>query len=400
MKLYDIVVKDVIRRKKRVAYATLGVVIGIMTVVGILTISLSGQLKLQAQLEKYGPNLTVVPSINSQNIQLGNLTMGTLSVGENYIPEEKLSVIRQIADGNIKKALNIQQDDAIPIATLAPALYVNTAVKGTQMMIVGIHPEAEQKIRTWWKVGQGEFLAQSDEAIVGSQAAQLLGIKVGDTLDLAGSRSQVRITGILDETGANEDYQLFVNLETLQKAVKKEGMVSSINIRALCNACPVDFIADEINKEIPGVRAMAVKQVAATEMDMMDKINRFMLALAGITLAIGLFGVINTMMASVNERIKDIGIMRAVGASQKQITRIFIYEAIIIGLLGGVFGYLAGTILAYMIGPIIFDGTPISFVVQYIPVSLVLATLISVGATLYPAYRATKIKVADSFRAL
>jgi len=210
----------------------------------------------------------------------------------------------------------------------------------------------------------------------------------------------VRITGILDETGANEDYQLFVNLETLQKAVKKEGMVSSINIRALCNACPVDFIADEINKEIPGVRAMAVKQVAATEMDMMDKINRFMLALAGITLAIGLFGVINTMMASVNERIKDIGIMRAVGASQKQITRIFIYEAIIIGLLGGVFGYLAGTILAYMIGPIIFDGTPISFVVQYIPVSLVLATLISVGATLYPAYRATKIKVADSFRAL
>jgi len=195
MKLYDIVVKDVIRRKKRVAYATLGVVIGIMTVVGILTISLSGQLKLQAQLEKYGPNLTVVPSINSQNIQLGNLTMGTLSVGENYIPEEKLSVIRQIADGNIKKALNIQQDDAIPIATLAPALYVNTAVKGTQMMIVGIHPEAEQKIRTWWKVGQGEFLAQSDEAIVGSQAAQLLGIKVGDTLDLAGSQSQGSIAG-------------------------------------------------------------------------------------------------------------------------------------------------------------------------------------------------------------
>jgi putative ABC transport system permease protein len=399
VKLYNIVVKDVLRRKKRVAYATLGVVIGIMTVVGILTVSLAGQTKLVAQLEKYGPNLSVVPAINSQNIQLGNITMGTLSVGENYIPEERLSQIQKIADGSIRDALKLA-DDGIPIATIAPTLYVNTTVKGTTMMVVGIHPEAEWKIRTWWNMRKGEFLERTDQAVIGSQAAQLLGIKVGDTIDLDGSQAQVQVSGILDETGANEDYQLFVTLEKLQKAVKKEGLVSSINIRALCNACPVEYIADEINKEIPGVRAVAVKQVAATELEMQQKIGKFMLALAGITLAIGLFGVINTMMASVNERIKDIGIMRAVGASQKQITRIFIYEAVIIGLFGGVFGYLAGTLLAYGIGPIIFEGTPISFVAQYIPVSLVLATLISVLATLYPAYRATKIKVADSFRAL
>ena len=399
MKLYQIVIKDVLRRKKRVAFATLGVVIGIMTVVGILTISQAGQSKLVAQLEKYGPNLTVVPSINSQNIQLGNITMGTLSVGENYIQEEKLIEIRRIADTMIMEALKIT-DDGIPIATLAPALYGNTTVKGTSLMVVGIEPAEEEKVRTWWSIREGEYLSQMDEALIGSQAAQLLDIKIGDTIALYGSEEQVHVTGILDETGASEDYQLFVVMGTLQKAMHKEGMVSLVNIRALCNACPVDFIADDINAVVPGVRAVAVKQVAATEMDMMEKINNFMLALAGITLIIGLFGVINTMMASVNERIKDIGIMRATGASQKQIIKIFIYEAIIIGIFGGIAGYIAGTILAYGIGPIIFEGTPISLVPQYIPVSLALATIISIVATLYPAYRATRIKVADSFRAV
>lgn len=145
---------------------------------------------------------------------------------------------------------------------------------------------------------------------------------------------------------------------------------------------------------------MAVKQVAATEMGMMEKTNKFMLALAGVTLIVGGFGVVNTMMTSIHERIKDFGIMRAVGASRKQIIKTLIYEAIIIGIAGGILGYGAGTLLAYAIGPLIFEGTTINYVPQYLPLSLVLAMSIAIIATLYPAFRATKIRVADSFRSL
>jgi len=67
---------------------------------------------------------------------------------------------------------------------------------------------------------------------------------------------------------------------------------------------------------------------------------------------------------------------------------------------GGIFGYVVGTLLAYAVGPLIFEGTAISYVPQYLPLSLVLATLIAIIATVYPAFRATKIKVADSFRSL
>ena len=396
MKLYRIVLKDIVRRKKRVLFAALGVAIGTMTVVGILTIALAGQAKIYNQLEKYGPNLAVMPAINNVDTQLGDLSLGTLAVGENYIPQEKLPEIRQIADGEIKAALGITDEGNI--ATLAPKLYVNTEVKGTSMMVVGVEPEEESKIKTWWKIEEGKYLEGTDQALVGAVAAKLLTLNTGDTVELNGSA--VTVAGILEETGSNDDYQIFVPLETLQKAYGKEGLVSSIDIRALCNACPVEIIANAINQNITGVRAIAVKQVAEAEMGVMGRMNRFMYALGGITLVVGLFGVVNTMMSSVNERIKDIGIMRAVGASRNQIMRVFIYEAIVIGIVGGIFGYMAGTILAYIIGPIILQGTNIDFVLKYLPLSLALAILVAVIATLYPAFRATRVRVADSFRSL
>jgi len=396
VKLYRIVLKDIVRRKKRVLFAALGVAIGTMTVVGVLTIALAGQAKIYNELEKYGPNLAVMPAISSVDTHLGDLSLGTLAVGENYIPEEKLPQIRQIADGEIKKALGITDEGNI--ATLAPKLYINTGVKGTSMMVVGVEPEEEIKIMTWWKIQEGKYLEGSDEALVGALAAKLLALNIGDTVDFNGST--VTVTGILEETGSNDDYQIFVPLQTLQQAYGKEGLVSSIDIRALCNACPVEIIAGAINQNIPGVRAIAVKQVAEAEMGVIGRMNKFMLALGGITLAVGLFGVVNTMMSSVNERIKDIGIMRAVGASRNQIMRVFIYEAIVIGIVGGIFGYVAGTLLAYVIGPIIFAGTDISFVLQYLPLSLALAIFVAIIATMYPALRATRIRVADSFRSL
>ncbi len=396
MKLYRIVLKDMARRKKRVLFAALGVAIGTMTVVGVLTIALAGQARIYNELEKYGANLAVTPAINNVDTHLGDLSLGTLAVGENYIPEATLPQIRQITDGEIRKARGIT--DQGDIATIAPELYINTEVKGSSVMVVGVEPDAESKIKTWWNVQEGKYLEGTDQALVGAVAAKLLTLNTGDTVDLNGNA--VTVTGILGETGSNDDYQIFVPLETLQKAYGKESLVSSVNIRALCNACPVEIIANAINQNITGVRAIAVKQVAEAEMGIMGRMNKFMWALGGITLAVGLFGVVNTMMSSVNERIKDIGIMRAAGASRNQIMRVFIYEAVIIGIVGGILGYLAGTLLAYIVGPLVFQGININFVLQYLPLSLALAILVAAIATVYPALRATRIRVADSFRSL
>jgi len=396
MKLYQLVVKDIMRRKKRVLYASLGVVIGITTIIAVLTIALAGQTNIYGQLEKYGANLMVMPAISDIDIGLGGLSLGTLSVGENYISEDKLPEIRQIADGKIREALGIEDEGNI--VTIAPKLYVNTKINGKSVIVVGIAPQEERLVKTWWKVSQGKYLEAPDEALVGAVAAELLKLNVGDAITL--NVGEATITGILEETGSNEDYQIFVPLETVQKAFDKEGLVSSIDIRALCNACPTSDIASAINENMAGVRAIAVKQIAETEMGMLEKVSRFLFALAAITLAVGCFGVVNTMTTSVHERIKDIGIMKAVGASRNQVMKIFFYEAIIIGVAGGLLGYVTGTLLAYIVGPLIFGGVAISYAPQYFLPSLALAALIAVIASVYPAFRASRIKVADSFRSL
>lgn len=396
MKLYQIVAKDIIRRKKRILYAALGVVIGTMTVIGVLNIAKAGETKIYGQLEKYGANLTIIPAINSIDTKIGNLSLGTLSVGENYISEANLPRIRQITDGLIREALSLT--DPNDIATIAPTLYVSADVRGVTLIVAGVDPESQRDIKSWWEIREGAYFAGEDEAVVGGLTAEMLKLKVGDEIDFNGST--VVVAGILKETGANDDYYVYVPLKTAQTAFDKVGLVSSVDVRALCNGCPVELIAKDLNLNIPGIKAVAVQQIANTEMDMVRKVNNLMLALAGITLLIGIFGVVNTMMSSVHERTKDIGIMRAVGASRRQIIRVFIYEALVIGVIGGVLGYLAGTAMAFGIGPLIFDGATVHFLPVYLPVSLGLSVAIAIVATLYPAFNATKIKIADAFRSL
>jgi len=396
MRLYQIVVKDVTRRKKRMLYASLGVVIGVATIVAVLTIALAGETNIYGQLEKYGANLVVMPAISDIDVGLGGLSLGTLAVGENYISENQLPEIRQIADDKIRAALNIEDEG--DIATIAPRLYMGTEIKGTSVIVVGVDPQQERQLKTWWRIREGEYLEQADQALVGAMAADVLELNVGDKIALNGM--EVTIAGILEETGSDEDYEVFLGIETAQQAFDKEGLVSSIDVRALCSACPTSDIAGSINGNIPGVRAVAVKQIAETEMGMMQKVSKFLLALAGITLAVGCFGVVNTTLSSVHERIKDIGIMRAVGGSRNQIIKIFLYEAIIIGVAGGFLGYVVGTLLAYIVGPLIFDGVAVAYIPRYFFPALALATFIAVIATVYPAFRASRIKVADSFRSL
>jgi putative ABC transport system permease protein len=397
LKLYQVVLKDISRRKRRVLYAVLGVVIGTMTVTSILTVSAAGQARITAQLEKYGANLNVMPAVKTIDNGLGDLNLGTVNLGDNYISEDTLPLMRQIADAKIRDYIKTAPDTG-NLSTIAPKLFVNAEIKGTSVVAVGIDPGEQFKVNTWWLVAKGEYFTSADQALLGSMVATSLNLNVGDTVLLNGKT--LTVAGILADTGAGDDYQVFVPLPTLQDAFNKQGLISSVDIRALCNGCPVEIIADAFNQKITGVRAVAVKQIANSEMGMLDKINKFMLALAGVSLVVGGFGVFNTLLTSINERLKDIGIMRAVGASRGQIIKALLYEAIVLGVAGGLLGYAAGTLLAYAIGPLIFDGATISFVPIYLPLSIGVAMLIALLATLYPAIQATRVKVADSFRSL
>jgi len=396
MKIYQVVVRDTLRRRRRALFTALGVAIGVAAVVAVLTVANAGEKRIYGEIDKYGPNMMVTPAVNDMDLKLGDLRLGSLAVGNNYIAQDRVLEVRRIADGAIRESLGIQDQE--DIATIAPKLYVDTTVNGTSVMAVGFDPQQETAIRTWWEIAKGRYPEQQNEALLGERAASALGLDAGVSVSLNGE--EVVVVGILHETGSADDYQVFAPLATVQRAFGKEGLISSMDIRALCSACPVETIADSVNKSIPGVRAVAVQQIAESEMNLVMKVNRFMLVLAAITLVVGAFAVVSTMMSSVHERTKDIGIMKAVGASRGQIVRMFVYEAVAVGLMGGILGYLSGTLLSYVLGPLIFDSLEVSYAPQYILPALGLAVAVAIVASVYPAFRASQVRVAESLRAL
>ena len=396
MKIYQVVVRDTLRRRRRALFTALGVAIGVAAVVAVLTVARAGEKRIYSEIDKYGPNMMVTPAINDMDLKLGDLRLGSLAVGNNYIAQDRVSEVRQIADGAIREALGIQDQE--DIATIAPKLYVDTTVNETSIMVVGFDPQQERTIKSWWDISKGRYPEQPNEALLGDRASSALAVDAGDRIGINGE--ELTVVGVLQETGSADDYQVFAPLGTVQKAFGKEGLISSIDVRALCSACPVESIADSINKSIPGVRAVAVQQIAESEMNLVMKVNRFMLVLAAITLVVGALAVVSTMMSSVHERIKDIGIMKAVGASRGQIVRMFVYEAVAVGLLGGLLGYVSGTLLSYALGPLIFDGLAMSYAPQYFLPALGLAIAVAIVASVYPAFRASQVRVAESLRAL
>jgi len=239
-------------------------------------------------------------------------------------------------------------------------------------------------------------MSSHDSLVAGAIAARSLGLSADSTVRISGS--EYRVSGILSDSGSNDDYLLFVPLQTLQEASGKEGLVSTVDVRALCTGCPVEMIARALSADIPGIHAVAVRQVAEAELGMWHGMRTIVLVLASVTLLVGLFGVMNSMSAMVMERRKDIGIMRAVGASRRQIVSMFLYEALALGLLGGAAGYAAGLLLALGVGPLMLDGVGITPVFEYVPLAVGLAAGISMIAALHPALGAAAMKVADAVR--
>jgi len=394
VRLSTIVTRDMLRRKRRVFHAAIGVAIGIMTVVTTLTVAHAGEQHLHMELERYGPNLSVVPATGMLDLELGGLSMGSVTVGDNYIDEAVLPQIQEMADTAIREELGITETD--PIAIVAPRLYVPSTVGGRNVTVAGVLPPKERTIRSWWQVEDGRYLEGSDEVLVGAVAAASLDLASGAQIDVFGHGYTV--AGVLKESGSNDDYLLFVPLSTLQETSGKTGIVSTVDVRALCTACPVEMIADSLSSNVPGIHAVAVRQVAEAEMGVQERTRGLMLALAIVTLLVGLFGVANAMANMVMERRRDIGIMRAVGASRRQVVTMFLYESVVLGLLGGVVGYAAGLVLAVVLGPLALDGMPVAPAFQYVPLSLALAVAISMIATLHPALTAAGMRVADAVR--
>lgn len=382
MRTLTLVFKNLSRRKARSIMSSIGLILAIAVIVSTFTVSAAMQSQVGNEIDKYGPNIVVTPKTQSINVPYGNIIMGNVT-----IPESSVDEIRTIPN---KANINV----------LSPKLYNQVPYGNSTILLVGVFPENELKLKKWWNVTGS--LPQNDtyEILVGSALKTSLNLQVGSAFQVY--NSSFTVTGILDETGSVDDYSIFLPLHVAQSLLNLEGKVSEIDVGALCNNCPVEVIAQQIMDAVPDVKAMPVKQAIETRMQAVQQTANFSFLLASIILVVGVAGVTNTMLASVHERIKEIGVFMSLGADNNHLYKMFFSESIILGLVGGLIGTLIGVFSSLILGPLLI-GTAISFEelpLFSIPLAIGLSVSASVIAGLYPTWRVSKIDPVKALKAV
>lgn len=393
---------DAIRtRRMRSALTVLGILIGIAAVILTVGLGQGAQAQVASQINSLGSNLLIVSpgsATGSTGIRGGRGTATTLTTAD---------------------ALTLATPAVAPdIEAVAPVSSSSQAViaDGTNWTttIVGTSPSWLQvRART---VAQGRFFTQAEQnstariAVIGSTTAtQLFGARnpIGQTMTAGGL--QVTVIGVLGTAGStiggDQDDQVVMPLATYSSAFSSGTGVSSIYLQARSQDV-LSAAYQEANNALltshgdtaatSDFQVSSQASLVATATSTAHVLTVLLAGIAGISLLVGGIGVMNIMLVSVTERIREIGLRKALGATPRAILRQFLVEASLLGLVGGVLGLALGVVGTLVLPHFISQPVVISSAATV--GALFVSLIIGVGAGVYPASRAARLAPIDALR--
>ena len=385
MRLRDISINNLRRRKGKVFFLVFGLTIGITTVVSLISITRMMNDDISNKLDAFGANILIIPRSEDLALSYGGMSLGGVSIDVQSLRESDLPKIREI---EVRDNVN----------TVSPKLIGVVEIEGKRVPLMGVLFEEELRLKKWWKIRGARPKAQ-DEVLLGNETAVQLFKSAGDTLSI--NRRAVKVAGVLDETGSQDDFLIFADLKFVQDVMKKPGSLSLIDVSAFCNTCPIEEIVRQISKALPHAKVTAVKQTLETKMEALDHFRKFSIGISVIVLLIGGLIVFTNMMASVNERKREIGIFRAIGFRKSHVVRIIFLEALIVGMIAGTLGFVLGIAVTRVVGPVITGAKGVFAVDPILGIGAVLlSAIIGILSSAYPALHASKMDPTAALRSL
>ncbi len=385
MRLIDIVLKGLRRRKGRTLLLILGLAVGVATVVALMALTRTMRQAVAGRLDEYGANILIVPRSSDLSLSYGGITVASASYD---VGEMTLHDLKRI--GTIKNARNV--------SVIAPKLLGTVTLDGRRVLMAGVLFDDEIRLKRWWEV-RGEYPVTSDEALVGARLAEVLAIQPGEMLDVQGQI--VRVIGVLEENGSQDDDILFLDLSLAQRLMSKPGSINLVEVAALCTECPIEEMVKQISEVLPQARVTALRQAVTLRMETVGQLTRFAFAVSLVVIAIGALVVLTTMLGAVSERRQEIGLFRALGFRQAHIERVIVGEALVVSLVGGILGWVIGTGTAMLLRPSLSDLAAPVMLDPWLALGAVGGTLlVGLGGSLYPARRAARLDPTTALRSL
>lgn len=412
--------QSIARRPQRFAIAVLAVAMGVGMAVALASVSLVLGDRLSRTVRRYGANLVLTPKGADIPLEVAGADASSL-VDAGAIPESSLATLRRFRWRN-------------NILSVAPQLDAQGSVGTVRMKVIGTWfvrpvpggsgdraPDGMKSLAPWWNVTGQIPSDMGDEALVGRALVDRLNLAPSREFELtiAGVPRRLMLRGVLD-AGGLEDDQIYVPLAWLQTATGRAGQVDRVLVSALVlpgEAPPMPdpgrdlaayekwicrpfaaSVGREIESAMPGVTARPVAQLVRGEGRLVSRLNLLMLLLTGAALAAAVLGVMSTMVASVVDRTQEIALLRAIGATGAAVGRLFLAEALVVALVGGLLGVGIGFGLAQVVGRGAF-GTAVAPHPLLVPAGLALAALVCLLGAWVPLRRTAAIDPALALKA-
>lgn len=288
------------------------------------------------------------------------------------------------------------------VKTVSPVVLkgVSIEVKGEPRSVVlrMVDPKKEMKLKSW-ELTSGRWLLPEDTnaVVIGSKLADIIEKNIGDTLDI--EERKYRIVGIVEANSlslsSNIDSAIIMPLTMDTKFSEVLIQAESIN--------DVDNIVKSIKKNIPGVDILAGKELLTEKV--LWSLRLMPLAISGAALLVSFFMIITTLLTSVFERTREIGIIKSIGATNSHVVKIFMFESVIIGFLSSIIGILLvyGFNILFFIIWKWFVNPELEFTFFEIPhrvaiSGILLGTGVSLVAGVYPAFKAARLNIVEALR--
>lgn len=372
---FRMVSASLIRRRSRMLVALLAIAIGATILSGLVTIYFEVPRQLGAEFRNYGANMIFTPT------------------GDDFTQED------------MEEAVALIDEDDLVGAT--PFTYETVRIHDLPQVLAGTDMESLQATSPYWSI-EGEWASGSHELMVGAAIASNLGLSVGDVVTVSYTPDgaltaedevildieiDFTVVGIVSTGGSEEDY-VYSSVEDLEELTEAQDIaidLAEISISSTSDG--LSAYAETINEAVPSLKASLVKRVTASETTVLSKLQALILLVTIVVLALTLITVATTMTAVVSERRKEIGLRKAIGASDRSLISEFMGESVLLGAAGGILGAIVGFIFAEVVSVNVFSST-----ISFRPVLAIVTVLVSIVITaltcLFPIKSATKIEPA------
>ena len=397
MIFWEIAKRNIRIHMLRSTLAMLGIVIGVVAIASMGILGNSMVSMVSESLSSVGDSVIVTPYSGGGGTGPGGGGGGSSSASLK-ITDQNFQEIKRVVAPNV----------ATPVYSTSDHMKIGV---GSDDIVATIYALPTEDVPDIMKLQAGDYNNGNSGCLVGSTFAKDHNLKVGSRISIGtdGSKGTLRVTGIIEERGMSFDIStdnaLVVTPEWFENAYDRNKDYDEVVVKVKegDTATVKTNIEKQLNKHKDN-KVVSVTDSKATLSSIyatFGTVTTFVTAIGGISMIVAGVSIFNIMMMSVNERIKEIGIMRSIGTQKKEVMSMFIYEAAIIGVIGRIIGGVLSILAGYAVSALMLGST------KYL---LTTANALSVGegvtfgivicllCGIYPAWQAANLNPIDALR--